>query len=210
MITMLAVPLMSCSARLPLYVLICGTFFAEYAGTMLLVLCLTGITAAVCMARLFRKFLFKNEDVPFVMKLPPYRMPTTRAICIHMWEKAKQYLHKRGSVSLVASVIVWFLGYYPHHSEKLDALDKEISRIEQTEKDFSTKEQKIKELTAFRNLKQQENSYIGRIGHFISPVMKLLGFKKKTPYFIPFYNVNICSYFLLDTLYTNYMFYFSS
>lgn len=143
------------------------------------------------------------------MKLPPYRMPTTRAICIHMWEKAKQYLHKRGSVILVASVIVWFLGYYPHHSEKLDALDKEISRIEQTEKDFSTKEQKIKELTAFRNLKQQENSYIGRIGHFISPVMKLLGFKK-TPYFIPFYNVNICSYFLLDTLYTNYMFYFSS
>lgn len=179
MITMLAVPLMSRSARLPLYVLICGTFFAEYAGTMLLVLCLTGITAAVCMARLFRKFLFKNEDVPFVMKLPPYRMPTTRAICIHMWEKAKQYLHKRGSVILVASVIVWFLGYYPHHSEKLDALDKEISRIEQTEKDFSTKEQKIKELTAFRNLKQQENSYIGRIGHFISPVMKLLGFKKK-------------------------------
>ena len=179
MITMLAVPLMSCSARLPLYVLICGTFFAEYAGTMLLALYLTGIIAAVCMARLFRKFLFKNEDVPFVMELPPYRMPTTRAICIHMWEKAKQYLHKMGSVILVASVIVWFLGYYPHHSEKLDALDKEISRIEQTEKDFSTKEQKIKELTAFRNLKQQENSYIGRIGHFISPVMELLGFDWK-------------------------------
>lgn len=97
--------------------------------------------------------------------------------------KAKQYLHKRGSVILVASVIVWFLGYYPHHSEKLDALDKEISRIEQTEKDFSTKEQKIKELTAFRNLKQQENSYIGRIGHFISPVMKLLGFKKNTLFY---------------------------
>ena len=179
MITMLAVPLMSCSARLPLYVLICGAFFAEYAGTMLLALYLTGIIAAVCMARLFRKFLFKNEDVPFVMELPPYRMPTTRAICIHMWEKAKQYLHKMGSVILVASVIVWFLGYYPHHSEELDALDKKISRIEQTEKDFSTKEQKIKELTALRNLKQQENSYIGRIGHFISPVMELLGFDWK-------------------------------
>lgn len=179
MITMLAVPLMSCSARLPLYVLICGAFFAEYAGTMLLALYLTGIIAAVCMARLFRKFLFKNEDVPFVMELPPYRMPTTRAICIHMWEKAKQYLHKMGSVILVASVIVWFLGYYPHHSEELDALDKKISWIEQTEKDFSTKEQKIKELTALRNLKQQENSYIGRIGHFISPVMELLGFDWK-------------------------------
>ena len=179
MITMLAVPLMSCSARLPLYVLRCGAFFAEYAGTMLLALYLTGIIAAVCMARLFRKFLFKNEDVPFVMELPPYRMPTTRAICIHMWEKAKQYLHKMGSVILVASVIVWFLGYYPHHSEELDALDKKISRIEQTEKDFSTKEQKIKELTALRNLKQQENSYIGRIGHFISPVMELLGFDWK-------------------------------
>lgn len=100
MITMLAVPLMSCSARLPLYVLICGTFFAEYAGTMLLVLCLTGITAAVCMARLFRKFLFKNEDVPFVMKLPPYRMPTTRAICIHMWEKPNSICIK-GEVSFL-------------------------------------------------------------------------------------------------------------
>lgn len=179
MITMLVVPLMSCSARLPLYVLICGAFFAEYAGTMLLVLYLTGIIAAVCMARLFRKFLFKNEDVPFVMELPPYRMPTARAICIHMWEKAKQYLHKMGSVILVASVIVWFLGYYPHHSEKLDGIDKEISRIEQTDMDSLVKEEKIKELTALRNMEQQENSYIGRIGHFISPVMEPLGFDWK-------------------------------
>ena len=89
-------------------------------------------------------------------------MPTTRAICIHMWEKAKQYLHKRGSVILVASVIVWFLGYYPHHSEKLDALDKEISRIEQTEKRLFNKRTEDKGIDCLPKLKQQENSYIGQ------------------------------------------------
>lgn len=179
MITMLVIPMMSCSARLPLYALICGAFFAGSAGTMLLVLYLTGIAAAVCMARLFRRFLFRDEDVPFVMELPPYRLPTAKSVSIHMWEKAKQYLHKMGGIILVASVIVWFLGYYPQHSEKTDAIDGQISKIEQTMPDSGEKERKLGELVRERALAQQEGSYIGRIGRFISPVMEPLGFDWK-------------------------------
>lgn len=179
MITMLVIPMMSCSARLPLYALICGAFFAEHAGTMLLVLYLTGIIAAVCMAKLFRRFLFREEDIPFVMELPPYRLPTAKSVSIHMWEKAKQYLHKMGGIILVASVIVWFLSYYPQHSEKTDAIDRQISQIERVEQDEYVKNMKISELNRERALIQQEYSYIGRIGRFISPVMEPLGFDWK-------------------------------
>ena len=115
MITMLVNPLMSCSARLPVYVLLAGAFFPNNASFILLSLYVCGILLAVVMARLFKRFLFKEEDVPFVMELPPYRMPTAKSIMIHMWEKAKQYLHKMGGVILVASIIIWFLGYYPNH-----------------------------------------------------------------------------------------------
>lgn len=96
MITMLVNPLMSCSARLPVYVLLAGAFFPNNASFILLSLYVCGILLAVVMARLFKRFLFKEEDVPFVMELPPYRMPTAKSIMIHMWEKAKQYLHKWG------------------------------------------------------------------------------------------------------------------
>ena len=98
MITMLVNPLMSCSARLPVYVLLAGAFFPNNASFILLSLYVCGILLAVVMARLFKRFLFKEEDVPFVMELPPYRMPTAKSIMIHMWEKAKQYLHKMGGV----------------------------------------------------------------------------------------------------------------
>ena len=117
MITMLVNPLMSCSARLPVYVLLTGAFFPKNASFVLLALYVSGILLAVIMARLFKRFLFNEEDVPFVMELPPYRMPTGKSIMIHMWEKAKQYLHKMGGIILVASIIIWFLGYFPRHSE---------------------------------------------------------------------------------------------
>ena len=120
MITMLVNPLMSCSARLPVYVLLTGAFFPKNASFVLLALYVSGILLAVIMARLFKRFLFNEEDVPFVMELPPYRMPTGKSIMIHMWEKAKQYLHKMGGIILVASIVIWFLGYFPRHSESGD------------------------------------------------------------------------------------------
>ena len=179
MITMLAVPLMSCSARLPVYVLLAGAFFPNNASFILLSLYVCGILLAVVMARLFKRFLFKEEDVPFVMELPPYRMPTAKSIMIHMWEKAKQYLHKMGGVILVASIIIWFLGYFPRHSEMGDAFDKQIAEVENAELDSKEKTETIAELERLKNMEHQKNSYIGTIGQTIQPVLHPLGFDWK-------------------------------
>lgn len=108
MITMLIVPFMSCSARLPVYILFIGTFFPKNASIALLSLYIIGIIIAALTALLFRKTLFKEEDTPFVMELPPFRMPTLKSIVIHMWERASQYLRKMGGPILIASIIIWF------------------------------------------------------------------------------------------------------
>ena len=179
MITMLVNPLMSCSARLPVYVLLAGAFFPNNASFILLSLYVCGILLAVVMARLFKRFLFKEEDVPFVMELPPYRMPTAKSIMIHMWEKAKQYLHKMGGVILVASIIIWFLGYFPRHSEMGDAFDKQIAEVENAELDSKEKTETIAELERLKNMEHQKNSYIGTIGQPTHPVLHPLGFDWK-------------------------------
>ena len=179
MITMLINPLMSCSARLPVYVLLAGAFFPNNASFILLSLYVCGILLAVIMARLFKRFLFNEEDVPFVMELPPYRMPTGKSIMIHMWEKAKQYLHKMGGVILVASIIIWFLGYFPRHSEMGDAFDLQIAEVENAELDSKEKTETIAELERLKNMEHQKNSYIGTIGQTIQPVLSPLGFDWK-------------------------------
>lgn len=179
MITMLINPLMSCSARLPVYVLLAGAFFPNNASFVLLSLYVCGILLAVVMARLFKRFLFNEEDVPFVMELPPYRMPTAKSIMIHMWEKAKQYLHKMGGVILVASIIIWFLGYFPRQTETGSTFDKQIAEIETAELDSQEKEDTIAELERLKNMEHQKNSYIGKIGQTIQPVLHPLGFDWK-------------------------------
>ena len=149
LVTILINPLMSCSARLPIYLLLVGVFFPRHASLVLLSIYSLGIILAVVMARLFSRFLVKGDDTPFVMELPPYRMPTSKAIFRHTWEKGVQYLRKMGGVIMVASVIIWVLGYYPRPSESMDLA------------------------------RQQENSYIGRIGKAIEPVIEPLGFDWK-------------------------------
>lgn len=149
LITMLVNPLMSCSARLPIYLVMIGAFFPNYASFMLLCIYTAGILLAVVMARIFSKFLVKGEDSPFVMELPPYRMPTSKSIMRHTWEKGAQYLKKMGGIIMIASIIIWFLGYYPQHDAYESAAE------------------------------QQENSYIGQIGKAIEPVIKPLGFDWK-------------------------------
>lgn len=179
MITMLINPLMSCSARLPVYVLLAGAFFPKQAGIVLLALYVAGILLAVLMARLFRRFLFSGEDVPFVMELPPYRMPTGKSILIHMWEKAKQYLHKMGGVILVASIIIWFLSYFPLHSAEEDAIDKQIADIEQSEELSQEQEETLSLLEHTKATVHQKNSYIGIIGETLQPILSPLGFDWK-------------------------------
>ena len=179
MITMLVNPLMSCSARLPVYVLLSGIFFPEHAGTVLLCLYVTGILLAVLMARIFRRFLFKGEDVPFVMELPPYRMPTGKSILLHMWEKAKQYLHKMGGVILVASIIIWFLSYFPLHSPEESRIDQQIASIEQVGNLTPEQEETLSLLKHQKATVHQKNSYIGLIGETLQPVLSPLGFDWK-------------------------------
>lgn len=149
LITMLVNPLMSCSARLPIYLVMIGAFFPNCASFMLLCIYTAGILLAVIMARIFSKFLVKGEDSPFVMELPPYRMPTSKSIMRHTWEKGAQYLKKMGGIIMIAPIIIWFLGYYPQH----DAYESVAE--------------------------QQKNSYIGQIGKAIEPVIKPLGFDWK-------------------------------
>ena len=179
MITMLVNPLMSCSARLPVYVLLTGAFFPQAAGTVMLILYTTGILLAVLMARLFKRFLFNKEDVPFVMELPPYRMPTGKSILIHMWEKAKQYLHKMGGVILIASIIIWFLGYFPRNTEKSKSFDRQIAQVEQSDKTDDEKATEIAHLEHQKAIEHQQDSYIGQIGQAIQPILSPLGFDWK-------------------------------
>ena len=179
MITMLVNPLMSCSARLPVYVLLTGAFFPQAAGTVMLILYTTGILLAVLMARLFKRFLFNKEDVPFVMELPPYRMPTGKSILIHMWEKAKQYLHKMGGVILIASIIIWFLGYFPRQTEKSRSFDRQIAQVEQSDKTDDEKATEIAHLEHQKAIEHQQDSYIGQIGQAIQPILSPLGFDWK-------------------------------
>ena len=179
MITMLVNPLMSCSARLPVYVLLVGAFFPNNASLVLLTLYATGILLAVIVARLFKRFLFNEEDVPFVMELPPYRMPTVKSTLIHMWEKAKQYLKKMGGVILVASIIIWFLGYFPLQTGNEAAFDRQIAETEASALNAEEKEAKIVELERLKTMDHQQNSYIGKIGQAIQPVVAPLGFDWK-------------------------------
>lgn len=179
MITILINPLMSCSARLPVYILLAGTFFPQRASVILLGLYVTGILLAALMARLFKRFLFRKEEVPFVMELPPYRTPTLKSIFIHMWEKARQYLRKMGGIILVASVIIWFLGNYPEHTEQASLFERQIEQLKQDMPDSGERSEKIKEIQSLQNIAMQKNSYIGILGQAIQPVLAPLGFDWK-------------------------------
>ena len=131
LITMLIIPLMSCSARLPVYIIIIGAFFPKNAALILFCMYLIGIAFSVLMAKMFSRFIVKGESSPFVMELPPYRMPSVKSVWRHTWEKGKQYLKKMGTTILVASIAVWALSYFPHHAEMTEEQQMEISYIGQ-------------------------------------------------------------------------------
>ena len=145
LITILVIPLMSCAGRLPIYILLVGAFFPHYGGLVMLGIYALGIVLAVLSAKVMSRFI-KDDDLPFVMELPPYRVPTAKSVLRHTWEKGKQYLHKMAGIILICSIVIWFLGYFPNH------------------KAYGTVAE------------QQENSYIGYIGKAIEPVLEPLGF----------------------------------
>ena len=137
-------PFMSCSARLPVYLLLIGTFFPNNAASVLIGLYILGTVVAIITARILRRVFYSKDDTPFVMELPPYRIPTMYAVIKHMWEKCAQYLKKIGTVILLSTVVIWALSYYPKNDDLTVA-------------------------------EQSEQSYIGKIGKSIEPVMEPLG-----------------------------------
>lgn len=195
LITMLINPFMSCSARLPVFVLFISAFFPNNQGTILFLIYLTGIMVAVGMAIVFKKTLFKSQEVPFVMELPPYRVPTLKVTTRHMWGKAVHYLKKISGIILIASIVIWALGYFPKGYEYSQLLEQQSQVIiEQHEAKIISnplitdserailEEQKEMQLLALDvsiNQKIQEQSLIGNIGKFIEPVLQPLGFDWK-------------------------------
>ena len=187
LLTILINPFMSCSARLPVYLLLIGTIFPSFHGTMLFSIYILGILTAIIMALVFKKTIFRSEGTPFVMELPPYRMPTTRSTVKHMWVKASQYLKKMGGVILVASIIIWALGYFPrykpadHVPENNVVISKTVfnprEAVSYTSIENSGQSHNYNN-DDFKN-KQLENSYIGRLGKFIEPAIRPLGFNWK-------------------------------
>ena len=194
LVTMLIIPFMSCSARYPVYVLIISAFFPYYQGTILFGIYLFGIFLAGVIAWIFKKTIFKVNSLPFVMELPPYRMPRPRAVLKQTWFKGEMYLKKMGTVILMASILIWVLGYFPMGKKYERAYKKQVKNVEadfahrlaanslsynevkrlQAEKDAT-----LKRLSDALAAKKQENSFIGRIGHFIEPVIAPLGFDWK-------------------------------
>ena len=180
MITIAIIPFMSCAGRLPIFVLLAGAFFPGNAALALLGIYMLGIVLAILSAIVLSKFV-KDDDLPFVMELPPYRIPTAKAIWRHTWEKGQQYLQKMATTILVCSVIIWFLGYFPKSQELENAQEAYAemttgSRVNAGES--MSPEQlaaRIDTLYAF----QQEHSYIGQLGRIVSPVMEPLGFNWK-------------------------------
>ena len=183
LLTMLIVPFMSCSARLPVYILFIAAFFPGKPTLVLLILYFTGILLAIITAHVFNKTLFKTKEAPFVMELPPYRMPSFKSIVKHMWDKSAQYVKKVGGVILVAVIIIWALGYFPRevdyskdYQSTLKTLENQISKVDDAaaKSDYQAK---IIEIENKMQTEQLENSWLGSIGHFIEPVIKPLGFE---------------------------------
>lgn len=178
LITILVNPFISCSARIPIYVLLVGAFFPHYGAWVFVGLYLLGIAIAVITARLLRKYWFKADETPFVMELPPYRIPTAKSTVKNMWFKARQYLQKMGGIILVASIIIWALSYFPHHDELPENFKTEAMAELPAETLEGRNAEDIDELLLTQY--QQEHSILGIIGKAIEPVMEPMAFGWKT------------------------------
>ena len=187
-LTIMITPFMSCSARLPVYVVLAGTFFAASAGTVIFVLYLLGIGVAILTGRLLRSVLLRGDEAPFVMELPPYRVPMLKSLLIHMWDRSKLFLKKMGGIILVGSIVVWGLSAFPAKVDYSRDYQKEIERMQSvyTEKladapplkAEALKSQRAEAIRDLKNARQAEKarkSYIGRIGRLIEPVFDPLG-----------------------------------
>ncbi|MCL1946700.1 MAG: ferrous iron transport protein B [Chitinivibrionia bacterium] len=175
--TILLTPLISCSARLPVFILFAGAFFPKNAANVVFLFqFVLGFFAFALMALLFKKTVFyKADETPFVMELPPYRMPTLRSVLIHMWQKGQSFLIRIGTVVLVFSMVLWYMGKYPLDNDEIIRYEAEKAKIETSVVFGEEKEEKLHILENQHNSIMQKSSYIGRIGKFLEPVVKPFG-----------------------------------
>jgi ferrous iron transport protein B len=175
-VTALINPFMSCSARLPVYILITSMFFPKNGGMIIFILYITGILVAIMSARLLKTFFFKGESIPFVMELPPYRFPTARSLILHTWERVSQFLKKMSGVILIGSVIIWTLSYFPKPSvypEVIKIMEEKLATEKENTDLLKT------EIESAKKSFELEYSFIGRIGKFLAPLFRPLGFSWK-------------------------------
>jgi ferrous iron transport protein B len=176
LITMLITPFMSCSARLPVYILFISAFFANNQGSVLFLLYLLGVIFAILSALFLKQVFFRSQEIPFVMELPPYRVPTVRSIFKHVWFRTGLYLRKIAGIILLASIIVWVLSNFPRRVEYSRDYDGEIAILEKSQLSTNEKNMSVNKLTLEKAAEKQEKSFMGMIGHSVAPVMKPLGF----------------------------------
>jgi ferrous iron transport protein B len=188
-LTILIIPLISCSARLPVYVLIAGALFGARAGNVIFSLYIIGIALSIITGQIFKRTLFRGEIAPFVLELPPYRMPTIKGTLIHMWERGSIFIKKMGGVILIGSIVVWALSSFPQQVDYSRDYAAEERRIQQefapsiqsvaperAELLGKERDQKIAAVEILRKREFQEKSYLGRLGKVIAPVLRPLGF----------------------------------
>ena len=192
--TMMVLPLMSCGARMPIYMLIFSAFFPKDKAYYFFAIYAIGIILAILVARLFRGTLFKGEQTSFVMELPPYRMPTIKGLIHHMWERTWMYVKKAGTVILLASVIIWALSTFPQNKEietKMEATSAKIDTLKKDKESLNSKADKAKIEKIASKIDENTNqlhqlqaeklqhTVVGRVGKFIEPAIKPLGFDWK-------------------------------
>ncbi|MDD2389576.1 MAG: ferrous iron transport protein B [Desulfobacterales bacterium] len=188
LLTILITPFMSCSARLPIYIVIAGTFFSARAGTVIFCIYLSGILASILTGRLLRSTLLKGADAPFVMELPPYRVPMLKSLLIHMWDRSKMFLKKMGGIILVGSIVIWALAAFPKQTLYSQDYDAQILQLQTSYQQSiinsppaqislleGRRDEALKRIFSARNAEKIEQSYMGRIGKIVSPLFAPLG-----------------------------------
>ena len=179
-LTMIITPFMSCSARLPVYVLLISAIFPANQGLVLFAIYFIGILLAITTALVMKRIAFAKKEVPFVMELPPYRIPTMKNTSLHMWHKGQQYLKKMGNVILLASILIWALGYFPRHTVYTRDYDAQMQKVQSSvHLSNGEKQEAVKHLEVDKESERQEKSYIGQLGHAIEPAIRPLGFDWK-------------------------------
>lgn len=187
-LTILITPFMSCSAKLPVYIVLAGGFFGVKAGTVIFGIYLTGIVLSILTGRIFRSTIFKGADAPFVMELPPYRMPMLKSLMIHMWERSKIFIKRMGGIILIGSIIIWGMANFPRAATVVSEFKAQTAAVQQAfEQQLSEAPQSQKEILVqqhtrvLADLEQQyqskvtSQSILGHIGRFISPVFSPIG-----------------------------------